>query len=32
MQENEVIKLTIKQKFKVVVRKDVKALHPPAMS
>ena len=32
MQENEVIKLTIKQKFKAVVRKDVKTLHPPAMS
>lgn len=27
MQENEVIKLTINQKFKVVERKDVKALH-----
>ena len=32
MQENDVIKLTIKQKFKVVVRKDAKALHSPAMS
>ena len=28
MQENDVIKLTIKQKFKVVECKDVKALDP----
>ena len=29
---NEVIKLTIKQKSKVVGRKDAKALHPQVMS